>query len=114
MDALLLDLDRLLELRNAATALVCQSHEHTRVYTDADLEQAARLAQKVLRFAVEHSCVGLAEYVFPVAVASKACMGDEELTLLHRAVRSGSLQMVRGRSLARCGAFCILHCCMTR
>ncbi|KAK9807981.1 hypothetical protein WJX73_010366 [Symbiochloris irregularis] len=93
LEALLLDLDRLLELRNAATAVVCQSQECTRVYTEAELEHVVGLAQKVLRFSVQRSCIGLAEYVFPVAFASKAS-DDEDLSLLHLAVRSSSLSMV--------------------
>lgn len=97
-DALLHDCDRLLEVRNAATALVQQSGECTRVYSDEDMEHAGRLAVKLLRFVVQRGCVGLAGYVFPIAFkppqAADVQPRPGALSLLHLAVRSGSLRMV--------------------
>ena len=99
LEALLLDMDRLLEMRNAATAMAWESSECTRIYSDDDMEIAGRLALKLLRFATQRGCVGLAGYVFPIAfnppVPAEAKPSPNSLTLLHLAVRSSSLSMVR-------------------
>lgn len=102
VEALLLDLDRLLEMRNAATVMARLGSELTRQYSDTDLQLAVSLAHKVLRFATAHACIGLAAYVFPVAFCPQlaAPSQPDHMSLLHLAVRSGSLQMVCAQAIS--------------
>ena len=106
MEGFLLDLDRVLEFRNAQLVTRAGSGESVRRYAPADIEALWSTACRLMVFAADRGWPAVAALLLPVLTAHPSPLGDllahkvaagaaaGELSLLHRAVRSGSVELV--------------------
>ncbi|BDA46756.1 probable squamosa promoter-binding-like protein 4 at N-terminal half [Coccomyxa sp. Obi] len=103
VDGFLLDMGRVLELKNAVAAAKFGTSQHVRTFSAADVALVAQIARRLLIVAINKAWPAVARLVLPVAAADAASVGEavrqvETLTgglpLLHLAVRSQSIPLV--------------------
>ena len=116
LDAFLLDLDCVLELRNTTAAHLAGVPGPKRPYTADDVARVAAKARNILACAAARGWPAVARLVLPVALADglpiqEAFAAGGERSLMHLAVRSRSSATVCALSMApRCHSIGFLVC----
>lgn len=100
LEAFLLDLDCVLELRNTTAAHLAGDLGPKRPYDTKDVARVAGKARRILAFAAARGWPALARLVLPVALADglsiqEAFAAGGARSVLHLAVRSRNSAMVR-------------------